>query len=223
MTALLPGCGLIFPSDKLRQKIIVEVETPSDLRSGSSVVETKVVEGKSWGDSSGTRFQLSGEAVAVDMPGGKRLFALLRGRRNEDQAGYQTRLLMDALRAGVRSNPPISIDGRTLMQVRALASNVELQLDLPSILYPMLVIFRDPSDPKSVEPIEANDLARHFGSGVRLKRIILAVTDEPITRGIMKKLPSFGKETGFDNWFRTLPYGDPRAITISDFSQGTDA
>ncbi len=45
--ALLGGCGLIWGSDRLRQKITVEVETPDGPRTGSSVVETEVREGKS--------------------------------------------------------------------------------------------------------------------------------------------------------------------------------
>ena len=96
-SVVLSGCGMIFPSDRLRQKITVEVETPAGLRSGSSVVETEVRKGKSWGDASGTTFRLKGEAVAVDLPGGRTLFALLRGGGDTqgDAAAFQTRLLYE--------------------------------------------------------------------------------------------------------------------------------
>ena len=52
----------------------------------------------------------------------------------------------------------------------------------------MLVRFRDVGDPKSVEVVDAGDLAKSFGPGVKLRRIMLAVTDDPATTGIEKRL-----------------------------------
>jgi hypothetical protein len=188
--ALLSGCGLIWPSDRLRQKITVEVETPDGLRTGSAVVETEVREGKSWGDASGTSFHLKGEAVAIDLPGGQTLFALLRGADSaqSDSAGYQTRLLYEALRAVGPSGPAGDVSQMDVMQVRATAQDARVKLDLPQRLYPMLVTFTDNDDPKSVERVDPANLASSFGAGVRLKRITVAVTDDDVTKGIEKRL-----------------------------------
>lgn len=188
--ALLAGCGLIFPSDRLRQKITVEVETPPGLRTGSSVVDTEVHKGKSWGDASGAQFKLRGEAVAVDLPGGRTLFALLRGADGAagDAAIYQARLISRALRAGAVANRTIAVDGLDLMAVRKKAKDAKVQLDLPPKLYPLLVTFRDISDPKSVEHVDPANLAATFGPGVNLKGIAVEITDEPVTMGIARRM-----------------------------------
>lgn len=222
-TLVLTGCGVLFPSDHLRQKITVEVETPAGLRSGSSVVETEVRKGKSWGDASGTTFKLEGEAVAVDLPGGRTLFALLRGSGDTqgDAAAYQTRLLYEALNAGAEASVPVEVAGLTVMQARAAAKSAGVKLTLPEKLYPMLVTFADNSDPKSVERVAPGNLSAMFGPGLRLRRITVEVTDDAVTSGIEKRLPSYGAETGFDEWYKNLPYGDPRAISRSDFQLGT--
>lgn len=187
----LAGCGLLFPSDRLRQKITVEVETPAGLRSGSSVVETEVRKGKSWGDASGTTFRLKGEAVAVDLPGGRTLFALLRGggETQGDAAAYQTRLLYEALNAGAETSVPVEVEGMNVMQARAAAKSAGVSLTLPEKLYPMLVTFADNSDPKSVARVMPGGLEQAFGSGVRLKRIWVEATDDAVTSGIEKRFP----------------------------------
>ena len=187
--AVLGGCGVLFPSDRLRQKITVEVETPAGLRSGRSVVETEVREGKSWGDSSGTTFKLKGEAVAVDLPGGRTLFALLRGEMQGNSAAYQTRLLLEALNAGAEASEAVEVEGLNLMQVRAAAKRAGVSLTLPERLYPLLVTFADTTDPKSVEKVDPGNLAAGFGPGVRLRRITVEVTDEDVTTGIEKRIP----------------------------------
>lgn len=222
VVAMLAGCGLIYPSDRLRQRITVEVETPQGVRTGSSVVETEVQEGKSWGDASGIQFTLKGEAVAVSLPGGRTLFAVLHGSGDtfrDDPASYQVRLLSDALRAGAQASVRVPVQGLNLMQARAAAKRAKVNLTLPRNLYPTLVTFADPTDPRSVEQVVPTDLAATFGPGVRLKRITLAVTNDAVTTGISARLPSYDSVS--DEWFRNLVYGDPRAFYLFDFRQGT--
>lgn len=196
--ALLGGCGLIWGSDRLRQKITVEVETPDGPRMGSSVVETEVREGKSWGDASGTSFHLKGEAVAIDLPGGRTLFALLCGADGTqgDATGYQTRLLYEVLRAIGPSGPAGDVSHMDVMQARAAAQDAEVKLDLPQWLYPMLVTFTDIDDPKSVQRVDPANPAASFGPGIRLKRITVEVTDDDVTTGIEKSLGWLPKHRG---------------------------
>lgn len=228
-TALLSGCELIWPSDRLRQKITVEVETPNGLRTGSTVVETEVREGKSWGDASGTTFTLKGEAAAVDLGSGRTLFALLRGAEGTqgDAAGYQTRLLFEALRDVGPSGPAWDVSQMDLMQVRAAAQDAGVKLDLPQRLYPLLVTFADPADPTSVQRVDPANLAASFGPGVTLKRITVAVTNDPVTTGIEKRLGWLGTQRGA---LLNIPVSDypppgtplPFAASITEgaFSQG---
>ena len=226
-TLVLTGCGVLFPSDRLRQKITVEVETPAGLRSGSSVVETEVRKGKSWGDASGTTFRLRGEAVAVDLPGGRTLFALLRGGNDTqgDAAAFQTRLLYEALNAGAEASVPVEVKGLSVMQARAAAKSAGVSLTLPEKLYPMLVTFADKSDPKSVERVYSANLAATFGPGVRLRRIVVEVTDDDLTTGIEMRLGWLGAypEPRLDSKYRgsTSPNLAQR-LKHGDFRQGTE-
>lgn len=223
--AVLGGCGVLFPSDRLRQKITVEVETPAGLRSGSSVVETEVRKGKSWGDASGTTFKLEGEAVAVDLPGGRTLFALLRGGNDTqgDAAAYQTRLLYEALNAGAQASVPVEVKGLSVMEARAAAKSAGVCVTLPEGLYPLLVTFADTTDPKSVEKVDPDNLAAGFGPGVRLKRITVEVTDEDVTSGIEAKLAKMRLEPdqSLDNNFKATTRPTlAQQLGYGDFSKG---
>lgn len=221
---MLVACGLIFPSDTLRQKIIVEVQTPFGVKIGSSVVETRVETGKSWGDASGTRFYLKGEAVVVHLPDGKTLFALLRGVHNEDAPGYQARLIMDALHAGAKSNPTINIQDQDLMQVRAAALSAKLRLDIPKAQYPQLAFFRDRRKLVSIERVDPENMAASFGRGVEIKRISLEITSESVTDNISKEIPwvNIKPEDSLDNSF-TRSTSTPtfaQLIRRNDFRRG---
>ena len=54
---------------------------------------------------------------------------------------------------------------------------------------PMLVRFRDPNDPTSVERVDPSDLAAIFGSGVKLDSMTIEITDAAVTKGIEAVLP----------------------------------
>lgn len=88
-TVLLGGCWR--PSETLRYRLTIEVETPQGVRSGSSVIEVRGVRNPDWVniEGRGTRASFRGEAVAVDLPHGKTLFALLRSEGGtSDAADY---------------------------------------------------------------------------------------------------------------------------------------
>ncbi len=87
---MLSGCGL-GPDEApdYRYRLTVEVDTPEGLKTGPSVIEVR----QSMGRSAGTGFgeiimrRVHGEAVSVDLPGGRTLFALLRSEDQTDWAG----------------------------------------------------------------------------------------------------------------------------------------
>lgn len=205
----LAGCG--EKSSRYRQKITVVVDTPNGVRTGSSVIEVGYAEKPAWAQSfGGNGFWARGEAVAVDLGKGKTLFALLSPpvQRGADLAWYQSRLIMDALRAGAVSDPVIpskSIDYSVAAHQAIGRSNVELIL--PISLYPTLVTFRDNLTPASVENIDPNDLSSKLGPDFQLKAITVKVTDEPVSFGIEKKLP----------WLREHDYGLLNGDRFEDF------
>jgi hypothetical protein len=62
--------------------------------------------------------------------------------------------------------------------------------------YPLLVTFTDMQDPTSVTRVDPANLAASFGTGVRLKRIEVEVTDDDVTTGIGETLQTIGIEEG---------------------------
>lgn len=226
VVASLWGCGLSRPSEELRYRLSVEVDTPQGLKIGSSVIEVRGVKNQDWltPEARGHRFSFRGEAVAVDLGGGRTLFALLKSESGLSDAGEYPWFAFGKRLAGTRDELQKmrmmrGWKGETVAMTGTEQVRADNELKRVLVL-PMLVTFKDIADPKSVERVDPANLAANFGAGVRLKRITVEVTDEAVTSGVEERLPSYGSETGFDVWYKSLPYGDPKAISLSDFQQG---
>jgi hypothetical protein len=186
-TFVLSGCGF-FGGNSYRFKMTVEVDTPQGMKSGSSVyavMGTSTTDLATGGSSSFT--DVRGEALMVDLPDGKMLFALLRRANatggNDNLAQLSMRALDPAYNgAAIESAKRIaSSDGITSPGAARAEDN------------PLLVTFADINDPTSVTRVDPADLAASLGAGFRLKRIMVEVTDEDVTVGIQKKFPWWEK------------------------------
>ncbi len=179
--ALLSGCGALLGRDNYKFKMTVEVDTPEGLRSGSSVYfvrawrTTELITG---GSSSDT--ELRGEAVVVDLPGGKTLFALLKieNPRHQDLPTMSMKTL----------DPAFNFDRKVSAERIANKDGIISPAEVSPEYYPLLVTFSDLTDPTSVARVDPLNLAASFGPGVKLKRIMVAVTDEAVTTGIGMRL-----------------------------------
>lgn len=169
----LTGCSLP-DSASYRFRMSVEAYTPTGMRSGSSVMEEiasrNVFRTSETGPGSGgTR----GEAVVVDLPDGP-LFVLLKmSDARGEIGGYVT----DALnhRGHLGGFEPY------FAAVKRLGSWFgHAKAELPREDWPMMIRFRDLSDPHSVEQVDPD------GTGV--KRILLETTRDRVTTGLEKRL-----------------------------------
>lgn len=171
---LLAGCTEQY---RWKQKITVVVETPEGERSGSSVQLAKGGRLKYKVPTGGSSASLTirGEATVVELPGGRYLFALLRG---DSWRGDATDLvpLRVAPGAGPESAKALSTSA---------AVPVGQRFELSGEGSPMLVTFANLNDLKTVEWVDPNDLAKTFGPGYRLKSMTLEITDEKVTDGIV--------------------------------------
>lgn len=161
----------------------VEVETPQGLRTGSSVIEVTKREGPAFPGPEAGRLNtdIRGEAVAVDLPGGQTLFALL-GTPDRPQAAA------DFAPSAFAAKQPDLRQFEWREQIRAL-KRMKGAAELPPAAYPMLVRFRSISDPRTVEQVNPQGLAAAFGMDMRLRKITVEVTDERITKGIANRFP----------------------------------
>jgi hypothetical protein len=193
----LAGCG---NSAEVRYKVTVEVDDNGTARSGASVwsfgLSKPTVALASPYDA---RFR--GEAVEVDLGGGRALYALLIGEAAHESEGqmWPERLFGDL---GSHRSDRVAM-------LRDIASNEGSERVLPRWeppisssrepinRYPLLVTFRDPRDPASLEAVDPEALHRAFGPGVTLKAIKVRITDDPVTVGIearLKWLEPVGRE-----------------------------
>ena len=187
--ALLSGCGL-SGNPSYRFKMTVEVDTPEGLKAGSSVyeVETTGSSDLMYGGK-GSRFTLRGEAVAVDLPGGRTLFALLKtvAMSGHDNLGVSSMVAMD---------PAFDYDWMASTKKIVSGDGVTSPAEVPAKYYPMLVMFKDIADPKSVELVDPK--------AIGVKQIKVEVTDEAVTTEIAKRLVSIGilPDRSLDNDFK---------------------
>lgn len=165
----------------MRYRMTVEVQTPQGVRSGSAIREIKYDDGNGWNwlppfmwlGEQRPRWRLRGEAVAVDLPNGKTVFALLRSETREDFGGREIwsifeqtgRDEVELWPTAPRTNRPVVGDPK-----------------------PMLVYFRDLVDPNTVEHADPEVIWESLGAGYRLHRITVSRTTEPVTTGITQRL-----------------------------------
>ena len=160
----------------------VEVETPRGLRSGSVVREVEQYIPPSipmLGEDRGG-FAVKGEAVAIDIGAGQTMFALLRSENGD--VDYAATLPDRALRSALMPGDPNARRSEKSAELWPVAPRTYKFANADRL--PMLVKFVDINKPDTVEKVDANDLAKAFGAGVRLKRITISITDDPITFGI---------------------------------------
>jgi hypothetical protein len=206
LVVLLSGCGTALPD--YRYRLTVEVETPEGLKTGSSVIEVSTaMAGKNSIPTPGViSHRLRGEAVMVNLGRRGTLFALLRSDAN---SSWATNVLF-------RLAPKIPVvrdeDGNR-DSVADFHARFQAMLDSRKVVVlpktypdqghlrddparPMLVRFRDIIDPTTVERVDPDDLAASFGEGVKLRRITIQLTDDPITTGIIRTLPWLKHQRG---------------------------
>lgn len=162
-----------------RQKLTMMVETPAGEVSGSSV--SAVRWRKHWiqTDGMGWSYDLTGEAVVVEVAPGRFLFALLKGAGTTEYMG-------SVAAASISGREGRVIDGALFAEVEGKRGRAAGEIPVPEGQYPMLVTFGDIADPASVTLVDPGDLAASFGPGVRLKAVTLEVKDESVTEGVVE-------------------------------------
>jgi len=178
MAGLLSGCDDV---STWRQKMTLVVDTPSGQKAGSSVIAVEFRRGSGQYDGSSVHWGIKGEAVAVELGGGRYLFALLKGQSMWARAGVNASY---AFTPGVKNVVAGSKSAINLV----MKFPKDKPATLPQRSYPLLVTFDDITKPQTVKRVDPKDLAAAFGPGYALKSITLEITDEPVTKGKVEKV-----------------------------------
>lgn len=176
----LVGNALFSRATTYRYRIALEVETPEGVRKASAVRELRYRKAPQITfESRAFTLEERGEAVALDLPQGQTLFVLTDVNPAETVvAGFA---------GGDRSLPlKAALDAAPLEVPYAYPPLATLRASY--IESPTMVRFRDINDPETIELVDPNDLAASFGSGIRLRRLTVAMTDDDVTLGLASRL-----------------------------------
>jgi hypothetical protein len=182
----LAGCGR---SESYRYKLTLTVNTPDGTKRGSSVVEVLFYDVSI--PERGTMHKLTGEALYLDLgPGRRPLIALLTKQLHLENR--QQSWSRDGGPTGDLLLPLYSVTvpaSASALDYVAMIGRLRGAREITTHDLPDLVTFADITDPKTVIEIDPNDLQATLGAGVSWNAITFEITDEPITKGIVLKLP----------------------------------
>jgi hypothetical protein len=187
LAALVIGDQIRINRPGHKYRLTVEVETPEGLKSASGVMAVHPDRSYSRGGHTRTR----GDAVWVDLGGGKNLVALL-----------------------AHVDKTVELDGMNYVALRAYnaaggrrisfndMNRVTGVVPVTGALIPVLVTFSDPGDPATARAVPPDGVEAALGKGFRLHGISAegvpnglwpldfgGSLGEPVTRGIEAKLP----------------------------------
>jgi len=188
LAALVIGDQIRINRPGHKYRLTVEVQTPDGVKSASGVMAVVPDRGYSRGGHTRTR----GDALLVDLGGGKTLLALLAHLDNDalDLGGMNYL----ALRAyGAAGGKRVSFNEMSRM------TGV---VQVTGTLIPLLARFADANDPSTARIVRPDDLEATFGQGYRLGDVTAEAVPngfwpldfggalgEPVSRGIEAKLP----------------------------------
>jgi hypothetical protein len=204
---------LNYPTCTFRYKLTAEVMTPDGLKTGSSVIEVSFTSFDVFGlvnrQGSGT---VTGEAVYVDLGGGKNLFVLL-GADSWDRLASSTptnevdfdglkdgisNVLADDLGKGSLSALWLPIQVYKLsripghewdMQGRANALLGQAPVEVPLINVPMIGTFADLSKPETFNTLPPREIDKFLGDGYLLRSVKMQIVEDETSDLIRIALP----------------------------------
>ncbi|MDP1865649.1 MAG: hypothetical protein Q8L13_04800 [Bradyrhizobium sp.] len=186
LAAIVIGDQIRINRPNHKYRLTVEVETPAGVKSAAGIMAVHPDRSYSRGGKTRTR----GDAVFVDLGGGKNLVALLA---HIDKSLELDEINYVALRAYKAAGQNVSFS-----QMSRMTGAVPVTGEV----IPVLVSFADPADPASARRVPPNEVEGALGKGYRLRGISAEVVPnglwpldfggslgDPVTRGIEARLP----------------------------------
>lgn len=194
LSSVLAACS---PSVTEKIRVTVTIEDNGTLYAGTAVQQWTCWETDDrWRGMAIGGCRLNAEAIPIKIGDKGSVFMLLSGN---EQAGFNPEYYPGAIQAG-RSK-----------------SNPKQPWTVPSNKAPMFVRFKNLSDRRTVERVDAKRFDRHFGKGVKLVSIKCEPTFQWVTRGKVPKLLPWLDELGTLVIDDSVP-GQPRSL-ISQISK----
>jgi hypothetical protein len=186
LAALVIGDQIRINRPGHKYRLTVEVETPEGVKSGSGVMAVHPDRSYSRGGHTRTK----GDAVLVDLGGGKNLLALLAHIDKSVELDGMNYLALRAYNAAGRK--------ASFNDMSRMTGAVPVQ----GALIPVLVTLTDAGDPGTARAVLPDEVEAALGKGFHLRGLTAEVVPnglwpldfggplgEPVTRGIETKLP----------------------------------
>jgi hypothetical protein len=187
----------------VRYRLTLEAEIDGEPRTGSGVIQVTYSKNNDPISRAEYSTGVRGEAVVLDLGPRGTLFALLKG--STDNGSGAEYIVLRAFDFPGGFPRPIASG---LNQVRHLSGKREL----PLTSLPLLVRFRDPNNPMTIEKVDPLNIENSFGPTTKLNRAtleivssgiwpfnLLGISGEPITNNIEQRLPWLAGTKG-DTW-----------------------
>ncbi|MGY4480393.1 hypothetical protein [Bradyrhizobium sp. USDA 3364] len=189
---VIAGIGLLwlnFYSVHVRYRLTVEVQDGDQIKTGSSVIDVAYNIEPSWSPSQYNSFPRPvGYAPTVDL-GEKGLLFLTfsdatRTAAQRAQRNKQVFCLFDDI--GCLPFAAYRLSGGAADYARKKTALEDLlrqrgPRDVPFVTLPQLIRFVDIDGQHKYIDLPPDDLAANIGPGVKLKRVVLQLTDDPVT------------------------------------------
>jgi hypothetical protein len=185
--ALLGGAyaayAIAYPTYSYRYRITIEVDTADGVKAGSSVLETKTIQYPRWVTLGANDHQTTvrGEAVFVELGGGRNLVALLALRPHAEDG----RAALFAPRSFFSIVEGVPHDIEWTKQLSTMSGRRPYAGDRR----PTLVTFADPNNPASVREVPFEDPQSVLAPDVQSVRAWIDLTKDPVTENLKTKLP----------------------------------
>jgi hypothetical protein len=169
------GYKIGYPTHTYRYRMTVNVEVDGQMRSGSSVIEVKVIEQPAI-IINPIQHRTKGEAVFIDLGGQRSLVALLASGEAATNVNFPDFVVPQQFRSELK--------GR-LASLPSLRGSRELDgKNLPT-----LVTFSDPNNSATWRVIHYDQLEQVFGRNVHWRNAVIEMTNDPVTRSLEARLP----------------------------------
>nr|WP_319515201.1 hypothetical protein [uncultured Cohaesibacter sp.] len=185
---------LYMPSRTVYYRLDITFEIDGIPVTGSGVQKYKISRNRTPLSTSQLNSGAYGDAVIVDLPGKKSVFALMATPREDGSYkggnGVYDFLIIRSCKLR-EQNRRISFSS-----IVRLVGRMSGTCEIPLHYIPVLVIFENEKDPTSVKRIFPNHLENTLGENAKFIGASLTITDEPMTTGIEKRLPWLSDDTG---------------------------
>lgn len=212
------GCAILKKDAKVNYRVTVAIDGPEGKVRGSGVWSWRL-EKPTAALATPYSGKFEGEAIPIELRGGRVVYAILRGRGgSHDMASMMPERVFGDIGRSFRGQEQLHANDR-VADLRDIAGRVGERAEVPCDEHPswcpMLVEFASPGRAESVR--------RFDPAPGRRVTVSVEITDDVVTRGIIARLPWLPNyyDKMFDgSMIRKLGEGLPNSLSSGDFSKG---